>query len=112
MSIAVSARDSFRSSRAPRKILAGAPHRPPATRLGSSRVSRWLPFGRIYVLLHLVDSSREVEDERKRSLSWPQKSAHHLFRASCHLHIGASYYQVTLGKWIRQTLSAPQKLHD
>jgi hypothetical protein len=68
--------------------------------------------GDLYMLVHLVHSSREVEHERKRTLPWPQKSTYHLVAARRNLNIGASNYQVTLRKWIRQTLSASQELHD
>ena len=63
------------------------------------------------LFLHLVHSSREVEDEREGSLPWPDKSADHLLIARRNLNIGASDYQVALCKWIRHTLSGPQKIH-
>jgi hypothetical protein len=70
---------------------AGALRRTRANGLGGRRVSSRLSFRGLDLLLHLVDGSREVEDESERGLTGLRQSAHYLLWAGRYLDISTGY---------------------
>ena len=95
-----------------RKRLDSAPCNAPASRLGGRRTSRRLSFADLDSLLHLVDRSCEIEDEREGGLARRPQNAHYLLRAGGYLNIGACDDEAALRERLGQALLRAQKLHD